>query len=234
MSNDDWTISWLIDVNGILHPTFKKKLAQQLWEKAEKGTKINNFEKYNFQLFLEEKHLNLRKNKNQILFSIEIITPTSFGLPFDVYLNAENIEKEEDIFKKDISELNVEFEWGENFPLEEVKKHIRPYRKDKKSKTGYLFEVHYFYYSFPDIQLKLKLNSGSSFDKKLLEAQLKAFQSLHKEKVNIQSIFVSDLKDNEFVLIFDFGLKVSRTILKKLLNFIDKEFSLDIELIEIE
>ncbi len=233
MPTEDWTIGWLIDINGSLHPSFRKKLAQQLWQKAENSLGIKHFDKYDFQLFLDNTKLNLEKGKNQIIANVEFITPTSWSFPIQIIGRGIGIENITAIYQKDISNLDIEFDWGESFPIEAVRQHIKPYRKDKPSKTGFDFDVHYYYYSFPDIELKIRLDDLNNFDKNEVETQLEQFRLKYRKEVDIQFIAVSDLNENVFSIVFDFGLKASKTILKKLLSYINNEFKLNVRLIEI-
>lgn len=231
MSETDWTIDWLIDLNGGLHPSFKKKMGQQLWNKSERILGIKHFEKYDFQLFFNDEDLRIRKSRNQITAEIKFITPTSYSFPVDVIWNLEGIEETEEIYKNDISDIEIEFEWSQDFPLDEIKKHIKPYRKDKPTKTGYNFEVHYYYYSFPDIQLNVVL-SKQNFSKNVLMIKLEEFRITHLNEAEIQNFGV-ELIDMELSIVIDFGLKYNKRILKKLISFIDKEFPNDIELLEV-
>lgn len=160
---NDWTIDWTMffdEFASDFHPTFQKQLAQQLFRKGSNGTGIKKFEKYDFQLIVGMHDLDIKLVDNKVVAKIEFITPTSFSFPVYISWYSDNYKDILELHKQDIANINVVFDWEDNFPLQQILPHIRPYRVDKRNKTNLNFDVEYFYYLLPDLSLEFHFSKA--------------------------------------------------------------------------
>lgn len=217
----DWTM-FFDEFAGDLHPTFQKELSRQLFEKGALGTGIKQFDRYNFQLIVGMNNLNKRLVDNKVLAQIEFITPTSFSFPVDIYWYSENCLDMLGLHKQDITNLNVVFSWADNFPLQKILPHIRPYRIDKKAKTNLNFDMEYYYYLLPDISIEFHFSAAlDEGDVKVLNTFISNFKSgwnvVNKGK-EIQFISsMVEVGNNVYQVILDIGLTNN---IKTVLGFI--------------
>jgi hypothetical protein len=109
---------------GDFHPTFQKELSRQLFEKGSVGTGIKHFDKHNVQLIIGMKDLQMRQVAHRIFAKIDFITPTSFSFPVDIYWSTTDAVIVSEIHKQDISNINVDINWGENFPIDKILLHL--------------------------------------------------------------------------------------------------------------
>jgi len=222
----DWTM-FFDEFAGDLHPTFQKELSRQLFEKGATGTGIKQFDKYNFQLIVGMKDLNKKLVDNKVLAKIEFITPTSFSFPVDICWYSDTSTDLLELHKQDITNLNVVFSWGDNFPLQQILPHIRPYRVDKKAKTKLNFDIEYFYYLLPDISLEFHYSKSLDKDEiKSLDTFLLAFNTDWNEKNKGKEIqFISnttEIGNNVYQVVTDIGLANSiKTITDLLKSYSD-------------
>lgn len=155
-TSDRWSIEWVTffdEYAGNFHHTFREKLANQLFEKGSVETGIPGFEQYNFQLLVGQDYLEPEELDGYMFVNVSFITPASYSLPVWIYWGAEGKDITT-LHTKNVSRINVEFHWGGNFPLEEVLTNLKPYKKEKKEKTGLCFDVEYYHNAFPDIILE--------------------------------------------------------------------------------
>lgn len=112
---------WALFLNEEIHPTFQKEISKQLFEKGKKATSIINFEENDFQIIIGMKDLDLRIFEKKVFAKIDFITPSSFSIPIDIFwttgVKSENLLE---IHKKDVTNINIEINWCENFPLEDI------------------------------------------------------------------------------------------------------------------
>jgi len=111
---------WTLFLTEEFHPTFQKEISKQLFEKGKVGTGIDNFDQLNFQLIIGMHDINLRVFENKVLAKIDFITPGSFSIPIDICWSTQNKVNLLEIHKNDISKINIEINWCENFPLESI------------------------------------------------------------------------------------------------------------------
>ena len=227
---NDWTIDWAMffdEFAADFHPTFKKQLAQQLFKKGSNGTGINQFEKYDFQLIVGMDDLNKRLVDNKVVAKIDFITPTSYSFPVDIFWYSDNFTDLLELHKQDISYLNVVFDWADNFPLQKILPHIRPYRVDKKTKTSLNFDVEYFYYLLPDISLEFHFLKGLDKDEvKSIDTFLSSFNFDWNEKNKGKEIqFIGNMTEignNVYQVVTDIGLSNNiKTITNLLKSYSD-------------
>jgi hypothetical protein len=155
-TNDSWSNEWVTffdEYAGNFHPTFREKLAIQLFEKGSVETGIPGFEKYNFFLLVGQEYLEPKEFDGCMFVTVSFITPSSCSIPVRIYWGAKGKDINT-LHTKNVSRINVEFHWGGNFPLEEVLPHIKPYKKEKKEKTGLYFDIEYYHSAFPDLFLE--------------------------------------------------------------------------------
>ena len=155
-TNDSWSNDWVAffdEYAGNFHQTFREKLADQLFEKGSVETGISGFEKYNFQLLVGLDYLEPEEFKGYMFVTVRLVTPSSISVPVRIYWGAKGKDLQT-LHTKNVSRINVEFHWAGDFPLEEVLPHIKPYKKEKKAKTGLRFDLEYYYSAFPDLFLE--------------------------------------------------------------------------------
>ena len=111
---------WTLFLTEEFHPTFQKEISRQLFEKGKAGTGLKNFETINFQLIIGMNDLNLRVFEKKVFAKVDFITPGSFSIPIDIFWTTENKVNLLEIHKNDVSNINIEINWCENFPLEEI------------------------------------------------------------------------------------------------------------------
>lgn len=227
---NDWTIDWAMffdEFASDFHTTFQKQLAQQLLKKGSNGTGINQFEKYDFQLIVGMHDLNKRLVDNKVVAKIDFITPTSYSFPVDIFWYSDNFTDLLELHKQDISDLNVVFDWADNFPLQQILPHIRPYRVDKKAKTNLNFDVEYFYYLLPDISLEFHFSKGlDKGEVKSIDTFLSSFNLDWNEKnkgKEIQYIGnITEIGNNVYQVVTDIGLSNNiKTITNLLKSYSD-------------
>lgn len=64
--------------------------------------------------------VNLRVFEKKVFAKVDFITPGSFSIPIDIFWTTENKVNLLEIHKNDVSNINIEINWCENFPLEEI------------------------------------------------------------------------------------------------------------------
>jgi hypothetical protein len=217
----DWTM-FFDEFAGDFHPTFQKELSRQLFDKGTKGTGINQFDKYDFQLMVGMKDLYINLVDNKIYAKIDFITPTSFSFPVQIYWYSDNFSNLLELHKQDITNINVVFNWADNFPLQHILPHIRPYRVDEKAKTNLNFDVEYFYYLLPDISLQFHFAKSLDNDEiKSLDNFLSSFNldwNVKNKGKEIQFISnMTEIGNNVYEVVTDIGLTNS---IKTITNFI--------------
>lgn len=218
----DWTM-YFDDFAGDFHPTFQKELSKQLFDKAEAGTGIKKFGKYDFQLMVGMTDLNKKLVGKKVIARIDFITPTSFSFPVDIYWYSDNFTNLSELHKQDITNLNIVFSWGDNFPLQQVLQHIKPYRIDKKGKTHLNFDVEYYYYSLPDISLEfhfpMALDKGEimSLDNFISGFKLEWNQNNKGKEIQFNSN-ITKIGNNIYEAITDLGLANNIETITYLLN----------------
>ena len=226
MDDTEW-VMFFDEFASDFHSTFEKELSRQLYEKGSEGTGIKQFSKYGFQLIVGMKDLQLTVIENKVYAKIDFITPTSWSFPVDIYWIAENVKDISQIHKIDVSDIKLELNWSDNFPLEKILPHIRPYRVDKKIKTGFIFDVEYYYFLLPDISLEFKFPTPLSEQSIIkINAFFKDFNAnwnQAKKGKEIQQI--SELRtedENIYSVVTDVGLKNNIRLIAELL----KDFSI--------
>ena len=162
-----------------LHTTFKQEISRQLFEKTAIKTGLKQFEKYNFQLIIGMNDLYKQVIKNKMYARIDIITPISMGLPAWIYWYSESFDNIEELHKQDITNIPVVIDWNIDFPLDDVLSYTRPRKIDKKDKTGYGFDVEFYYHSFPDISIEF--NFLRNLNNKEIESLRIFFKEFHQE-----------------------------------------------------
>ncbi len=222
----DWTM-FFDEFAGDMHPTFRKELSRQLFDKGSTGTGIRQFEKYDFQLMVGMKDLNKKLIDNKVFAKIDFIAPTSFSFPVNIYWYSDNFTNLLELHKQDITNLNVVFGWTDNFPLQQILPHIRPFRIDKKGTTNLNFDVEYFYYLLPDISLEFHFSKALDKDEvKRLDTFLSSFKLDWDEKNKGKEIqFISNMTEignNVYQAITDIGSANSiKTITNLLKSYSD-------------
>ena len=217
----DWTI-FFDEFAEDFHPTFQKELSRQLFEKGEVGTGIKQFKKHNFQLMIGMDDLKKWVAENKVYARVSFITPTSFSFPVNIYWYSESCPNLLDLHRQDITSLDVIFGWADNFPIQQILPHIKPYRIDKKVKTGLHFEVEYYYYLIPDISLEFQYLTPLDEDElKRVDTFLSAFCTSWNEKNSKKQLqFISGLTErqgNTYQVLIDTGTAKN---IKAITNFL--------------
>ncbi|MES2772698.1 MAG: hypothetical protein V4722_00845 [Bacteroidota bacterium] len=228
MEDIEW-VMFFDEFASDFHPTFEKELSRQLYEKGSEGTGIKQFGKYGFQLIVGMKDIHLKVVENKVFAKIDFITPTSWSFSVDIYWSANEENDVLQIHKKDVLVSKVEVNWANNFPLEKILPHIRPYRVDKKSKTGFNFDVEYYYFLLPDISLEFEFLTPLS-NQSIIEINtfFKDFtykwndQKKGKEIQQISELRKED--ENNYSVVTDIGLKNNIRLIAELLKEFSAEF----------
>jgi hypothetical protein len=156
-NNENRSTEWATffdEYAGDFHPAFKQKLARQLFEKGSKETGIRGFEKYDFMLLVGREELMLQQQGEHMFAMVLFVSPASSSHSAWIYWHAAGVDIAQ-IHTRDVSNIDIQFHWGGNFPIEEVMHYIKPYKKEKKSKTNLHFDVDHYYNAFPDIFLEI-------------------------------------------------------------------------------
>jgi len=233
----DW-VMYMDEFGEKIHDSFRKQLSIQLFEKGD-NTGIKNFKKYNFQLMVGMIPLQIKIEEYVVHASVQFITPTSFSFPIRINWMTKQInESIESLHESNIEGKEIEFNWGENFPLEHIKEHISPYRNTKSTKNGYKFDVEYYYTLIPDVELELYFE-GNLVDAEITEINeiLKNFKenwnSIRKGK-EIESISEIGREEDHYTIVMDIGLKNTIRLISKLLEKINDRFGNKLELVKIK
>lgn len=232
--------NWIFTVNNEdnFHESFKKELGIQLLEKGDE-TGIKNFKKYEFQIGLGLIPLDLKIKDNRVYGKIDFITPTSFGFPVTITWKLKNNRIPlEQIHQSQIKPEEIDFSWTTDFPLEKIQEHLLPYRKTKKTKNGFGFDVEYFHNLFPDIELEIVIKNklSRSTIKQLNEALSEFWEKWNNQKKGKEIELISEIttENNQLKIIFDFGLNNTNRILKNVLDVINLNCDNNIEIIRIK
>ena len=231
-SIDDWRVTFFDEYAGDLHPSFRQKLVEQLFEKGSAETGIPGFEKYDFMLLIGQDDLQLQQVEDNMCALISFITPPAYSLRVWIYWKAAGKDIAT-IHKKNVSKINIEFHWGRNFPLNEVLPYLKPYKKEKKGKTKLHFDTDYYHNAFPDISLEIIF--AKSPKKKQLEDIDKVvydfIDAWHKKNKNKPINHAGSLtkKDkNVFQIMIDFGVDNSLKTVSLLLKEISGKVEPDL------
>lgn len=227
MESYDWTM-FFDEYASDLHTTFRREISKQLFEKIAIKTGLKQFEKYNFQLIIGMNNLYKQVINNKMYAQIDIITPTSMGLPAWIYWYSDTFNDLEELHRQDITNIPVVIDWNIDFPLDDVLSYTRPRRIDKKDKTGYSFDIEFYHYSFPDTSIEFYFQRG--LNKKEMENLNIFFNELYLEgnkqqenkAINFYYINEQHINNNGSVvrIEFDFGLNNnSKTIMKLLQQY---------------
>jgi len=210
-TKQDWSLEWASfydEYAGDFHPSFKQKLAKQLFEKGSAETGIRGFEKHYFMLLIGREDLKLQQVEDNMFALIDFITPPAFSLSVWIYWKAAGMDVTT-LHKQDVNNINIEFHWGGNFPIDEVLPFLRPYKKEKKGKTNLNFDIEYYHNAFPDISLEIIFAKPPQKEQvENIDNFLADFVNAWKNKDKIIN-HVSPLikKDkNVFEVVVDFGL----------------------------
>ncbi|THU31595.1 hypothetical protein FAM09_28645 [Niastella caeni] len=234
-NNENWSTEWATffdEYAGDFHPTFKQKLARQLFEKGSKETGIRGFEKYDFMLLVGQEDLRLQQIDENMFAMISFISPASSSHSAWIYWNAAGADIV-NIHTQDVSTIDIAFHWGGNFPIEEVMHFVKPYKKEKKNKTNLHFDVDYYYNTFPDIFLQIVfLNPPSQQLIETMNSGIADFANTwnrtHSDKVinYIHSLIARG--DNMYELVADMGLDNSPQIIGSLLTVLSNHVPPDV------
>ena len=123
---ENMAYDWTIFLNNQFHPTFQKELSRQLFEKGSAVTGIENFKNYNFQLIVGITDPEIKQIEDKVFAKIHFITPGSFQIQVEIYWTSKDLNNLLELHKNDVSERNVEINWNEKIPLE----NILPYMDD--------------------------------------------------------------------------------------------------------
>lgn len=223
MEQHDWTL-FFDDCAGDLHPSFKKELSRQLLEKGDQ-TGIKQFHKYNFSLIVGMKPMNIRKTGTKVLATIEFITPTSWTLDTTIsWTPKQDIGELEDIHLGEVTADSIDFNWEDDFPLKAVQAHISPYKKSKAEKNGFGFDVAYYYWSVPDVELEVffKNEPSTGTIESINELLISFYKSWNQNKKGKEIQIMSELTkiDSHYSIIMDTGLKNTVKTIHELLRLI--------------
>ena len=211
-TKQDFPIEWVTffdEYAGDFHPSFKQKLAMQLFQSGSKETGITGFEKYYFQLLVGQQDLKLQEVQGYMFAMVDFITPPAFSQPVWICWKAEEADLNQ-LHTKDVSNIDVDFHWGGNFPKEKILPYLKPYKKDKKAITGLHFDIEYYYNAFPDISFVI------TFAKPPLKEQVSNFNNViaefadnwnkrNREKVINQISPLTEKDKNVFEVVADMG-----------------------------
>jgi hypothetical protein len=119
----DWTM-FFDQYAGDFHETFQKELSRQLFEKGAMRTGIQDFKDHNLQLIVGMRDTNLRQVANQMIASIDFITPTSFSFLVDIYWCSDTEDNISEIHRQGVSKTNISIDWADNFPIDKILPHL--------------------------------------------------------------------------------------------------------------
>lgn len=111
---------WALFLSEEFHPTFQKELSKQLFENGITGTGFKNFHELDFQIIVGMNDFEIKQKDNKMFVKIDFITPGSYSIPVEIYWTIEDLSNLSEIHKKDISNINIEINWADNFPYEEI------------------------------------------------------------------------------------------------------------------
>jgi hypothetical protein len=214
---------------GDFHPTFGEELSQQLYEKGGIGTGIKQFAKHGFQLIVGMKDLQMKVVGDRVYAKIDFVTPTSWSFPVDIYWTADAKSDISVIHRSDIKGKSVDINWADNFPVDKVLPHIRPYRIDKRGKNGLEFSVEYYYHLFPDITFEFKFSAQlNELDIDKVNTCISDFRnSWNQAKKGKEIHYMSQIEkndENSYVVVADFGAKNSIRIVTDFLKTVKPQF----------
>lgn len=229
-TNQDWSIEWVTYFDqyaGDFHPTFRHKLAKQLFEKGSIETGIRGFDKYNFQLLIGQEDVRLQQMENYMFALASFCTPSAIAYYVWICWKAKDVDLD-NLHTKDVSLIDIEFHWGNRFPKEEILSELRPFKKERKDKSNLHFDIEYYHNAFPDIILELIFekqphdNQVEHIDN-FLKTFLNEWNHQNRDKaINYLSPLV---KQNESIyeMVGDFGVHNSIKTIGKLLKELSGE-----------
>lgn len=225
---NDW-VTFYDTYAADFHPTFKKELSEQLLDKISALTGHKNFCKYGFLLLIGLDDLHERIIDNKMYAYIKIITPVSISINAWIYWYCNSCQDLRELHKRDITGMDVVFEWNSDFPLEEVASYLRPRKREKKEKTGLKFNLEYYYYSLPDITVELYFSQQLSREEmKEINIFIYNFYKEWNSRYAHKAInYISELgiiDDNTCFFIADVGLKNNISVINNLLKLYSSDF----------
>lgn len=229
-TNNNFLLNWATffeEYAGDFSDSFKMELAKQLLAKGESKFEIRSFEKYDFQILVGQVDLKKRLQGNSIYATITFCTPSAYSFDVDIYWtiqegNVTNVHTES------ISGKEIEFNWAENFPVNELFQYIKPYRKEKKDKTNLNLDVEYYYNAFPDILLGLELTPTADTNSLdiVYEAMTQFKNEWNKNYVDRPIEYISELikkGQDKYEAVIDFGDKNNPNIVSKLIKQVSQK-----------
>jgi hypothetical protein len=231
----DWTM-FFDEFGGELHQSFKKELSQQLLEKGD-NTGIKQFQKHNFQLMVGMIPMDIRKEKDKVMATIEFITPTSWSIPTTISWTTNKMELEL-AHKSEVSSDSIDFKWEDESLKDKVEPHIAPYKKSKAEKNGFGFNAEYFYLLIPDVELEVffKADLHQETINSINDFLQEFHQEWNKNKKGKEIEFISNLTKSEahYSVVMDIGLKNTVRTINELLKSIGEKYSHLIEKVKIK
>ncbi len=218
--------------------SFKYELAKQLFEKGSTETGIRGFDKHYFQILVGIENLEMRQVDNHIFALISFIVPPALSIPVWIYWTSKELDIT-NLHTQEVSNISVEFHWGSQFPKGEILENLKPFKKERKEKSGLIFDVEYYYNGFPDISFEIYFQTAP---KRLQIESIRKFfiefvEQWNRENKDKSIYYLGELTLKEgkaWEIIFDFGAENSNKIIKILLKELSRTLnSNEIEMIRV-
>lgn len=142
-TEQSWSVEWVTFFDehaGDFHPSFKRNLAKQLFERGSAETGVRGFGKYDFQLLVGQEDLKLQQMQGYMFALVNFIIPPAYSQPVWICWKAEGLGVAK-LHTQDVSHVNIEFHWGGHFPKEDVLPYLKPYKRERKSKSNLRFDM---------------------------------------------------------------------------------------------
>ena len=179
--------------------SFCKEMSCQLKDKfIEKMGMKDIIGRFHYGLMVDSdfQEADIQVKNDKVYAQIYIRTPISFLQEITVVWESDEIADKSNIHLMDISGKKVEFDFGDDFPLEELLGYTKPSQHIDKGTDGMCFDIDLYIFTFPDVAINFITKEPLTEDDK--KAILQIFYTYNEKKDAIN--YLSDFKDNSFHL----------------------------------
>lgn len=184
--------------------SFKKELSIKLKEQFNwRFEEENIVESYDFFLIFGKTDLNTIVKNNYVFAIVEISAPDAKLYKVTASWSSKDFSNPLDIQKSDVSNKNVEFSWCADFPLEDFKEYLNPYKEIKKGENDFRFDLIISPFTFPDIAVKFIFDDKKTTSETLTKIENEFIKFNDKYK---KFFFLGfDKSENENVILLDYN-----------------------------
>lgn len=184
--------------------SFCKEMSLQLKDKfIERMGMKHILDRFHYRLMVDRdfQETDIQVRNDKVYAQIYIRTPISFLQEITVLWESDDIEDKNNIHLMEISGKKVLFDFGDDFPFDELLGYTKPSRHIDKGTDGICFDIDLYIFTFPDVAINFITKEPLTDDDK--KAIWQVFITYNKKKDAID--YLSDFKDNSIYLDYHIG-----------------------------